>query len=62
MTSFGSRTLSAVGSGALAAVIAVGGGAPAHAAPASGQVDSMQDLKGSWLTSLTGFEEGQSVN
>ena len=62
MSRFGSRTLSAAGAGALAVALAVAGGVPAGAVPSSGQVDSMQDLKGAWLTSLAGFQEGQPVN
>lgn len=62
MSRFGSRTLSAAGAGALAVALAVAGGVPAGAVPSSGQVDSMQDLKGAWLTSLAGFQEGQLVN
>lgn len=62
MRRYGIRALVAVGAGACAMALSVGGGAPADAAPASGQVDSMQDLKGSWLTSLAGYQEGQPVN
>ena len=62
MRGFGIRALAAVGAGACAMALFVGGGAPADAAPASGQVDSMQDLKGSWLTSLAGYQEEQPVN
>lgn len=55
-----SRTLAAVG--ALAVAVSLGAAVPAGAVPSSGQVDSMQDLKGAWLTSLAGFQEGQPVN
>ena len=62
MSRFGSRTLAAVGAGAFAVVLAVGGGVPAGAAPESGQIDSMSDLKGGWLTPLVGFQGGDSVS
>ena len=55
-----SRTLAAFG--AFAVVASLGAAVPAGAVPSSGQVDSMQDLKGAWLTSLAGFQEGQPVN
>jgi hypothetical protein len=55
-----SRTLAAVG--AFAVAVSLGAAVPAGAVPSSGQVDSMQDLKGAWLTSLAGFQEGQPVN
>ena len=56
------RALTAVGAGAFAVALVVGGGVPAHSAPASGSIDSMQDLKGAWLTSLTGFQEGEPIS
>lgn len=34
----------------------------ALAAPTSGPIETMQDLKGAWLTSLTGFSEGDPIN
>ena len=62
MSRFGSRALAAVGAGAFAVAFTISGAGAAGAAPASGQVDSMQDLKGAWLTSLTGYQEGQEVD
>jgi uncharacterized oligopeptide transporter (OPT) family protein len=53
--------LAAVGAGAFAVALTVGGAGSAVAAPTSGQVETMQDLKGGWLTSLTGFREGSPV-
>ena len=56
------RGLAAVGAGASAVALTITGAVPAGAAPASGQVDSMQDLKGAWLASLTGFQEGDPIS
>ena len=44
MSRFGSRTLAAVGAGAFAVVLAVGGGVPAGAAPSSGPITEAKDL------------------
>ena len=41
--------------------LSVGGAGSAVAAPSSGSIDSMTDLKGRWLTSLTGFREGDPI-
>lgn len=46
--------------GALA--LAVSGAGLAVAAPPSGSIESIQDLKGAWLTSLTGFREGEPIS
>ena len=62
MSRLSSRALAAVGAGAFAVALTVSGGVPAGAAPSSGQVETMQDLKGGWLTSLTGFREGSPVS
>lgn len=62
MSRFGIRAVAAMGAGAFVVALSVGGGVPADAAPASVQINSMQDLKGSWLTSLAGYQEGQPVN
>ncbi len=56
------RALTAVGAGAFAVALVVGSGVPAHSAPASRSIDSMQDLKGAWLTSLTGFQKGDPIS
>ncbi len=62
MSRFGSRTLAAVGAGAFAVVLAVGGGVPAGAAPASGPITEAKDVLGVWLGELAGYEEGQEVD
>ena len=62
MSRLSSRSLAAVGAGAFAVALTVGGAGSAVAAPTSGQVETMQDLKGGWLTSLTGFQDGDSIN
>jgi hypothetical protein len=56
------RSLAVIGAGAFAVALTVSGGGSAVAAPTSGQVETMQDLKGAWLTSLTGFREGSPVS
>ena len=61
MSRLSSRAFAAVGAGALTVALTVSGGVPAVAAPASGQVETMQDLKGGWLTSLTGFQDGDAI-
>jgi uncharacterized oligopeptide transporter (OPT) family protein len=62
MSRLSSRLLAAVGAGAFAVALTVGGAGSAVAAPTSGQVETMQDLKGGWLTPLTGFREGSPVS
>ena len=62
MSRFGSRTLAAVGAGAFAVVLAVGGGVPAGAAPSSGPIAEAKDVLGVWLGKLSGYEEGQEVD
>ena len=59
---FGNRVLAAGVAGGLAVALAVAGGVQAGAAPASGQVDSMSDLKGAWVATLTGFMDGEPAN
>jgi len=56
------RSLAVIGAGAFAVALTVSGGGSAVAAPTSGQVETMQDLKGAWLTSLTGFQEGAPIS
>ena len=62
MSRLSSRLLAAVGAGAFAVALTVGGAGSAVAAPTSGQVETMQDLKGSWLTSLTGFQDADAIS
>ena len=57
-----SKALAAVGAGAFAVALTVGGAGSAVAAPTSGSFDSMQDFKGGWLTSLTGFQDGDAIS
>ena len=61
MSRLSSRAFAAVGAGALTVALTVSGGGSAVAAPTSGQVETMQDLKGGWLTSLTGFQDGDAI-
>ena len=56
------RSLAVIGAGAFAVALTVGGGGSAVAAPTSGPIESMQHLKGAWLTSLTGFREGAPIS
>ena len=56
------RALAVIGAGVFAVALTVGGGGSAVAAPTAGQVETMQDLKGGWLTPLTGFREGSPVS
>ena len=56
------RSLAVIGAGAFAVALTVGGGGSAVAAPTAGQVETMQDLKGGWLTSLTGFQDGDPIS
>ncbi len=60
MSRFARRGFAAVGAAVFA--LTVGGAGSAVAAPTSGSIDSMQDLKGGWLTSLTGFQDGDSIS
>ena len=61
MSRLSSRAFAAVGAGALTVALTVSGGGSAVAAPTSGPIETMQDLKGGWLTSLTGFREGDAI-
>ncbi len=56
------KSLAVIGAGAFAVALTVGGGGSAVAAPTSGQVETMQDLKGAWLTPLTGFQDGDPIS
>ena len=42
--------------------LTVGGGGSAVAAPTAGPIETLQDLKGGWLTPLTGVREGSPVS
>ena len=62
MSRLSRRSLAVIGAGAFAVALTVGGAGSTVAAPTSGQVETMQDLKGGWLTPLTGFREGSPVS
>ena len=62
MSRLSGRVLGVIGAGTFAAALTVGGSGAAVAAPPSRSIDSMQDLKGAWLTSLTGFREGDPIS
>lgn len=42
--------------------LTVSGAGAAGAAPTSGPIQTMQDFKGGWLTSLTGFQDGDPIS
>ena len=56
------KSLAVIGAGAFAVALTVGGGGSAVAAPSSGPIETMQDLKGAWLTPLTGFQDGDPIS
>ena len=60
MSRFARRGLAVVGAAVFAVSLTVGGAGSAVAHPL-GPIDSMTDLKGTWLTSLTGFREGEPI-
>ena len=62
MSRLSSRAFAAVGAGALTVALTVSGGVPAVAAPTAGPIETMQDLKGGWLTSLTGFQDADPIS
>jgi hypothetical protein len=62
MSRLSSSALAAVGAGAFAVALTVGGAGSAVAAPKAGPIETMQDLKGGWLTSLTGFQDGDAIS
>ena len=62
MNSLSRRVLAVVSAGAFTVALAVSGAGLAVAAPPSGSIESIQDLKGAWLTSLTGFREGEPIS
>ena len=55
------RGVAVVGAAVFAVSLSVGGAGSAVAAPTSGPIDSMADMKGTWLTPLTGFREGDPI-
>ena len=57
-----SRALTVMSSGVFAVALTVSGAGAAEAAPASGPIETMQDFKGGWLTSLTGFQDGDPIS
>jgi hypothetical protein len=57
-----SRALTVMGAGVFAVALTVSVPGAAEAAPASGPIETMQDLKGGWLTSLTGFQDGDPIS
>ena len=61
MSRLSSRAFAAVGAGALTVALAVSGGVPAVAAPASGPITQARDVLGVWVGELTGYNEGQEV-
>ena len=56
-----SRALTVMGAGVFALALTVSGAGSVGAAPTLGPIQTMQDLKGGWLTSLTGFREGDAI-
>ena len=56
-----SRALTVMGAGVFALALTVSGAGSVGAAPTLGPVETMQDLKGGWLTSLTGFQDGDPI-
>jgi hypothetical protein len=57
-----SRALTVMGAGVFAVALTISGAGAAGAAPTSGPIQTMQDLKGGWLTSLTGFQDGDPIS
>ena len=62
MKKLSSRAIAVMSAGVFAAAMTVTGAGSAGAAPTSGPIQTMQDLKGGWLTALTGFREGSPVS
>ncbi|CAB4936210.1 MAG: hypothetical protein F2836_04880 [Actinobacteria bacterium] len=62
MARYKNRVMTAGVASAFSLALAVAGGVPAGAAPASGTAASIQDVDGVWLTSLAGFQAGDPVN
>ena len=62
MNRLSSKALAVVGAGVFSVALAVSGAGSAGAAPTSGPIETMQDFKGGWLTSLTGFQDGDPIS
>jgi len=62
MNKLSSRALTVMGAGVFAVALTVSGAGAAGAAPTSGPIETMQDFKGGWLTSLTGFQDGDPIS
>ena len=62
MSRSASRGLAVVGATVFAVSLSVGGAGSAVAAPTAGPFETMQDLKGGWLTSLTGFQDADAIS
>ena len=62
MNRLSSRALAVMGAAVFAVALTVGGAGAAGAAPTSGPIQTMQDFKGGWLTSLTGFQDGDPIS
>ena len=61
MSRYRNRLMTTGVAGAFLVALAVAGGVPAGAAPASGTVASIQAVDGVWLTSLAGVQAGEKV-
>jgi hypothetical protein len=62
MKKLSSRAMAVMGASVFAVALTVGGTGSAGAAPTSGPIETMQDFKGGWLTSLTGFQDGDPIS
>ena len=62
MKKLSSRAIAVMSAGVFAAAMTVTGAGSAGAAPTSGPIETMQDFKGGWLTSLTGFQDGDPIS
>ena len=62
MKKLSSRAIAVMSAGVFAAAMTVTGAGSAGAAPTSGPIQTMQDFKGGWLTSLTGFQDGDPIS
>ena len=62
MKKLSSRAMAVMGASVFAVALTVGGTGSAGAAPTSGSIETMQDFKGGWLTSLTGFQDGDPIS
>ena len=62
MKKLSSRAMAVMGASVFAVALTVGGTGSAGAAPTSGPIETMQDFKAGWLTSLTGFQDGDPIS